>query len=192
MSIEEDRLNAIVEYIDRLLSVSSPLYLLEIKAFATGEELTLEDTFLKKQKIDKIIISCDASIKVNPGGPSSVGVVISIPGSKNLELAQGTPATSNNQAEYDAIYYGITSLIDLHNVPQFPIEIRSDSQLAIKQLNGDMKCNDESLQKRRDIILELVKSLPTEIKFVWRPRNSTPELKLANYLCQDYLGVARH
>lgn len=192
MSFEQDKLDTIVEYIDRILSLSSPLFLLEIKAIALGQELNLNETLLKKEKIQKIIISCDASIKKNPGGPSSVGIVISRPGEKSLELAQGTPATSNNQAEYDAIYYGITSLIDLHNVPQFPIEVRSDSQLAIKQLNGEMKCNDESLQKRKEIILELVKNLPTEVKFVWRPRNSTPELKLANYLCQDYLGIPRH
>ena len=188
----KDRLDAIKELIEKNLDSRSPILLLELRTIANGtEEEEHLDTLLKVETEDKIIISCDASIKVNPGGPSSVGVVIQGHG-KTLELSQGSPATSNNQAEYDAIYFGLTTLMSLANNPGKPVEVRSDSQLVIRQLNGEIKCNDEKLIKRRDIILELVSALPVEVNFQWRPRNSTPELKLANYLAQDFLEVTRH
>jgi ribonuclease HI len=188
------RLDAIVEMIDRNLHAGTSLLLLQIKSVALGIEDDLGDSRLLMVKPhDHIIVSCDASVKVNPGGPAAVGVVVQFPGGeKNLELCQGTPATSNNQAEYDAIYFALMTLTNLKNNLGKKIEIRSDSQLTIRQLNGEMKCQEAKLQKRRDLILELVENLPAEVEFTWRPRNSTPELKLANYLAQDYLGVQRH
>lgn len=188
-----DRLESIADIIERNLDLRAPILLLQLRAIARGteEELNENEILKKTPKEDKIIISCDASIKVNPGGPASVGCVIEI-GNKPLQLAQGSNATSNNQAEYDAIYFALTTLMNLNNNPGKPLEIRSDSQLIIRQLNGDIKCSDEKLQRRRDLILEYVKQLPIPVKFVWRPRNSTPELKLANHLAQDFLGVPRH
>src|SRR5688500_10951110 len=103
-----DRLEAVVEMINRSLNTYSPLILLQIKAVATGSDDLDSTTLLKMKKLEHIICSCDASIKVNPGGPASVGVVFQIPGQKNMELAQGSPAKSNNQAEYDAIYFALT------------------------------------------------------------------------------------
>lgn len=188
------RLEAISELINRNLDKTTPLLLLQVKAIAEGSEEELnQGTILKKKpKENKIIMSCDASIKVNPGGPSAVGAVVEFPNGEKLELSQGSNSTTNNQAEYDAIYFGLTTLMNLHNNPGVPIEIRSDSQLVIRQLSGDMKCKDEKLQKKRDIIRELVEAIPVPVKYVWRPRNSTAELKLANYLAQDLLGVPRH
>jgi ribonuclease HI len=198
----ETRLNVIDEMIKGYLTGRNPVlfetfkFLHKLRGVATGVDTTLvnlhPDATEFAPKLDHIIVSCDASIKQNPGGPSSVGVVIQLPGEKSLELAQGSPATSNNQAEYDAVYFGLTTLMNTRNNPGCEIEVRSDSQLVIKQLNGEMKCNDEKLQKRRDLILELTKSLPVPVRFVWRPRNSTPQLELANYLAQDLLDVPRH
>lgn len=158
---------------------------------ATETEVTTSDE-------KKVIISCDASIKVNPGGPASVGFVIEIPGKYGspqqppIKGARPTPATTNNQAEYDAVYTGLVTLVNLVNNPGCPIEIRSDSQLVIRHLNGLAKCKDKKLLKRRDAIIELAKELPVPVIFAWRPRNSTKELELANNLAQDLLGVPRH
>lgn len=138
---------------------------------------------------EKVIISCDASITKNPGGDAAVGFVIECPGSKTLKISKGTPSRTNNQAEYDAVYEALTTLFDLKNNLSYPVEVRSDSKLVIRQLNGEWQCNDKDLDRRRKIILELVNQLPVEIKFVWFPRNSTPALKLANNEAQNYLGV---
>jgi ribonuclease HI len=191
----QSRLDAIVELIDRQLDAKTQLLLLQVKSIALGLEEDLESlSILKKQKPTRIIISCDASIKKNPGGPASVGVVIQRPGEKNLELGQLTNATTNNLAEYDAVYFGLTSLVGLNPMKlDYEIEVRSDSQLTIRQLTGEMKCNDPKLQNKRDLVLDYVQNnLTNKVHFVWRPRNSTPELTMANYLAQDLIDVPRH
>ncbi len=170
--------------------VSTKDFLLKLKECLT-EETQLEEE-IKTQAPPQVIISCDASIKQNPGGPASVGVVIQVPGKKDLEFGRLTPSTTNNQAEYDAVYIGLTTLFDLNNNPGCPVEVRSDSQLVIKQLKKDIECKDKKLSKRRDLILELAATLPVPVIFEWRPRNSTKELERANHLAQDLLGVSRH
>lgn len=148
---------------------------------------------------DKVIISCDASIKKNPGGPASVGYVIQYRGrgkDPNPNMEEGIPCMSKtttiNQAEYEAIYAALSNFFGLVNNPLVPVEVRSDSKLVIDQINGKINCNDPELKRRKDIIVELVHELPVPVSFQWRPRNSTPELELANYLAQDVLGVPRH
>lgn len=202
MNEEKARLKAIAELIDRVISSNEPLLvstmrtLLSIKAIALATEGSAppipEITPITPPDVDHIIISCDASIKRNPGGPAAVGIVIQRPGVKTIRFAQGTPSTTNNQAEYDAIYTGLTTLVDLVNSPQYEIEVRSDSKLVIQQLTKEIECNDSKLKNKRDMILELVAQIPALVRFEWRPRNSTPELETANFLCQDALGVPRH
>ncbi len=195
----EKKLATIAEMIDEVFNRGTPmlnttqklLEQLQIVALGIDEEET-ETKERKLNKIDHVIISCDASIKVNPGGPSSVGIVLQIPNEKPLELAQMVPARTNNQAEADAIYFALTSLMNLKNNPGCEVEVRSDSKLVVDMLNGDCKCHDEKLKKRIELIRELVESLPVPVRFEWRPRNSTPELEMANYLAQDLLDVPRH
>lgn len=196
----EIRLGSIAEIIDqafvnkRPMLLSTAQILEQLYSIATSTEEQIEGMDRTIKPTDHIIISCDASVKVNPGGPSSVGVVIQFPDKRDdaLEVARIVPATSSNQAEYDAVYFGLTTLMAIRNNPGCTIEVRSDSQIVVKQLNGEMKCNDEKLKMRRDIIRELVGNLPVEVRFNWRPRNSTPELKLANFLAQDLISVPRH
>jgi ribonuclease HI len=194
-----DRLAAIAEYCDRVLGSGSPMLVqtqitLEyIKAVATAAEENFHMGPPIGHVFDHIILSCDASIKKNPGGPASVGFVVQFPDErKPLQRGQGCNSTTNNQAEYDAIYFGLTTLMNLHHNPGCEIEVRSDSRICIQQLNGEIACNEPELQRRRDLIHELVAVLPVQVVFVWRPRNSTPELRQANYLAQDVLGVPRH
>ena len=144
-------------------------------------------------RLEHVIISCDASITENPGGKVAVGVVIEYKQEEPLETSMIIPkSNTNNQGEYDAVYFGLTQLMDLKNNPGCEIEVRSDSQLVVNQLNGKVRCNDPILKKKRDIILELIAALPVPVSVQWRPRNSTKALEQANFLAQDALGVSRH
>lgn len=198
------RLNTITEMIEERfrhrtdMLASTMNLLINLREVAQGKELKQKPQKVKKAEelaastTDRVIISCDASIKENPGGPSSVGFVIRKGNDKPISMSKNSPATTNNQAEYDAIYEGLTTFFHLNNNPLCAVEVRSDSQLVVNQLNGEMKCQDASLTRRRDTILEFVRVLPVPVVIKWLPRNSTPDLQQANYLAQDLLGVSRH
>lgn len=146
------------------------------------------------QEIQRIVISCDASIKKNPGGPAAVGVVVRFPepGTAPVKFFKCTPAQTNNEAEYDAIYEGLMFLANTVNRPRFPVVVRSDSQLVVKQLTQKYAINNTVLQRKFDSIHALAKELPVPIAIEWHGRNSTPDLTEANFLAQDALGVRRH
>lgn len=174
--------------------VSTQRLLVQILDIIGTEDMSIEQELLSEEQIEEtIIISCDASIKKNPGGPASVGVVLRFPNEKQVtKVARIVPASTNNEAEYDAIYEGLNFIANLHNKIQYPICVRSDSQLVVKQLLGEYKIENESLKKRCKSIHSLAASLNVPVKIEWHPRNSTPDLSEANYLAQDAIGVPRH
>ncbi len=141
-----------------------------------------------------ITISCDASIKSNPGGPAAIGFVVNIPGKDPVKVGKSTPSLTNNEAEYDAVYEGLLFVANTLFRPKWPILIHSDSQLVVKQLNGQYKISDDKpqLKKKCQLIHELVSTMGAAAVIEWKPRNSTPELEEANFLAQDVLGVKRH
>lgn len=153
---------------------------------------------MKKPPLDHIIISCDASIKKNPGGPAAVGIVIQTPpinGKTKTEdylFSQIVTAETNNEAEYDAVYIGLTALLNIINNPRYEIEIRTDSMLVARQLTGEWECNNEKLKEKRDIILELIGKISSPVFIEWRPRNSTPQLETANNIAQNLIDVPNH
>lgn len=208
--MEEDeakqRLMAIAESIDREIDSGRPMlnydydfyFKLWRMAWAPDDEpnplgYQAPISMPRKQNLKHVIISCDASITENPGGKVAVGVVIQYKNEPPVEVFRKIRnAKTNNEGEYDAIYFGLTQLMGLKNNPGCEVEVRSDSLLVVNQLNGKWECKKEELKKRRDSILELIKTLPVPVSVQWRPRNSTPALEKANYLAQDALGVSRH
>jgi ribonuclease HI len=143
---------------------------------------------------DKIIISCDASITKNPGGDAAVGFVIRFPEKEEIpeiKMSRRTPSKTNNEAEYDAVYEGLVTLFNKHT-PLYPVEVRSDSMLVVRQLNGTYKSNKPELSRKAQSIHELVRATGHPVTIEWRERNSTPDLMSANFLAQDLLGVKRH
>lgn len=136
-----------------------------------------------------ILISCDGSITKNPGGRCTVGVVIQMPGKPNIEVARFVPAKTNNEAEMDAIYEGLNTLLMLQVAPAYSIEVVSDSQIVINGFNKPESLSAERLVRRRNMILERIQNVRDKVKFTWKPRNSTPGLNKANMLAQSLNGV---
>jgi ribonuclease HI len=191
--------NLILDYLasgkDMLISTQKLLndVLMLTKSDETTNTMDTIDTS-KEIKEEVIIISCDASIKTNPGGPSAIGVVIRFPeaGTSVTKFHKYTPAITNNEAEYDAIYEGLMFLANTINRPRHPVVVHSDSQLIVKQLKQEYAINHATLQRKFDSIHALAKELPVPISIEWHPRNSTPDLTEANFLAQDALGIRRH
>ncbi len=138
---------------------------------------------------DIITISCDGSVIKNPGGPCAVGVVIQSPGGESIEIGHKVPSTTNNEAEIDAIYVGLNSILGLNKSPDIPIEVISDSMIIVNGLNKESSLKNERLKKKRDMIIELVNRSGAKVTYKWAPRNSTVALDRANFLAQKANGV---
>ena len=142
--------------------------------------------------VDHVLISCDGSILKNPGGPSTAASVIQQPKLPPVEVVRATNATTNNEAEFDAVYLGLSTLAALNFMPSTEVEVQSDSRVVIDGLNKTKVLKAPKLIKKRDLILELVKQFSAGVKFVWKKRNSSPGLARANNLAQVANGVKPH
>ena len=99
--------------------------------------------------MNKLIVCTDGGSRGNPG-PSGIGAVVC---NKNNEIikeyseyiGQGT----NNEAEYQAVIFvlkKIKHLFGKKKIKELDIEIRSDSELLTKQLQGKYKVLEPKIQ----------------------------------------------
>ena len=103
-----------------------------------------------------IKIYTDGGSRRNPGKSACAFIVVqnnNIIKQQSKYLGIGT----NNEAEYNAIILALTM------INEKDIEIISDSELAIKQINAEYKIKKPHLQKLKDKIDDLVKN--RNIKF---------------------------
>lgn len=126
---------------------------------------------------DKIIIYTDGGSRGNPG-PSGIGVVI---GSKGY--AEFIGLGTNNEAEYKAVIFALKktkALLGKEKIKEAEIELKSDSELLIKQLNGEYKISEPRIQSLFIEIWNLRIDFG-KIKFTQIPREKNAEAdKLAN------------
>ena len=131
---------------------------------ATRQKATMAKTFFKNFKViekeylpaKKVVINTDGGSRGNPG-PSAIGYTIKWSEDNQDKERYGAKyigKTTNNVAEYMAV---ICSLKDLQkavgsNAGNMEVEIRTDSQLMVKQLNGTYSTKDKTLRMlNRDI-----------------------------------------
>lgn len=98
----------------------------------------------------KIIIYTDGGSRGNPG-PTAAGFVFCNEDGKSFKkyseyLGEGT----NNEAEYQAVIFGLKkfkSLFGKKLAENSEIEIRSDSELMVRQLKGEYKILEPKIQE---------------------------------------------
>lgn len=89
---------------------------------------------------DNLIIYTDGGARGNPG-PAAIGAVV---GDKQYGEAIGR--ATNNIAEYRAVIFALKKakqLIGKEKCARTKIEVRSDSELLVSQLNGEYKIKEE-------------------------------------------------
>ena len=100
---------------------------------------------MEKQKNEnEIIFYCDGGSRGNPG-PAAIGVFLPQLGK---EYSKFLGKATNNEAEYQAYVFGlkkIKQLIGKEKSEKSEVEIRSDSELLVNQLNGKYKIKEEKL-----------------------------------------------
>lgn len=125
----------------------------------------------------KIITYIDGGSRGNPG-PSAIGIVICNDKEKILKkYSEYLGETTNNEAEYQALIFALKKIKLLYGkkkIKDLEIEIRSDSELLIKQLNGEYKILEQNIQS----LFIKVWNLKTDfdkVKFILIPREENKE-----------------
>ncbi|MDP2648270.1 MAG: ribonuclease HI family protein [Candidatus Yanofskybacteria bacterium] len=100
------------------------------------------------------IIFTDGGARGNPG-PAAIGVVIKGDDIGKKEYGEYIGIATNNIAEYKAVLFALRKLKQLagtEKVGQNTVQVYSDSELLVRQMNGEYKVKEKELQ---DIFMEL-------------------------------------
>ena len=125
----------------------------------------------------RLIIYTDGASSGNPG-PASIGVVIQDGQGRVISrISRRIGHATNNQAEYTAI---IAALEEASRLGAEEVEVRADSELVVKQLNGQYKVKKTTLRPLYQKVVRLIGSLEAfTITHIPRTQNREAD-RLAN------------
>ncbi len=123
----------------------------------------------KKLETDTVIIHTDGCSKGNPG-EAGIGIVFSDGAGESFhKIYKYIGETTNNVAEYTAL---ITALEEAQKQGFKKIAILSDSELMVKQVNGQYKVKDANLKNLNKRVQELWQHFDTAtIQHIPREKN---------------------
>jgi ribonuclease HI len=112
---------------------------------------------------------------INPGGIMACGVVAYRGKQRILEASTAWASTpsSNNIAEYTACIHGLRLLSDM-GLTSEGVVVCSDSQLMVRQINGEYAVHSENTVGLYYQVQQLA-GLFHKIRFVWVPREQNAE-----------------
>ncbi len=127
--------------------------------------------------MSKFILYCDGASRGNPG-PASIGAVAYRDGEEApaMEISKSIGRATNNQAEYRALIEG------LRGVSRFKpahVEVRMDSELVVRQVQGQYKVKNEGLKPLFLEVQEAIRGLKCTFHHVPREKNKEAD-RLAN------------
>lgn len=136
-------------------------------------QLNIFDTdSIEKKSLFKLFI--DGASRGNPGS-ASVGCVIKRNDVTLQEHGYYIGIKTNNQAEYFALLVGLHFALPQINA-QDDLIIISDSELMVKQLNGQYRVKDPILQKLYIRAKEMLRSVNHRVTHVLRAHNSHADM----------------
>ena len=123
--------------------------------------------------MDKIIIYCDGGSRGNPG-PAALGIYIS---QFKKGYSKFLGKTTNNEAEYQSVIFALKKIkhsIGGEKAEKSEIEIKTDSELIVKQLNGEYKIKEKTLVPFFIEIWNLKQDF-SRVNFIHIPREENKE-----------------
>ena len=132
---------------------------------------------LKDYLNDTVFINTDGASRGNPG-PAAIGVTIKDgDGGLLASISRRIGVTTNNQAEYRAVIAGLEQAVSLG---ARRVMVQSDSELLVKQINGQYKIKNAGLRPLYQEVVRLTGSLESfDITCIPREQNAEAD-KLAN------------
>lgn len=125
----------------------------------------------------------DGATKHSNPGLRGIGAVLKGPAGQRIEIAQAIGEGTNNEAEYCALLAVLDAAVDARVQD---LVVYGDSQLVIKQVNGEWLINSLGLVPLCKTVQELKAQIP-QVSFRWIPREENGE---ADALSKRAIGVA--
>lgn len=130
-----------------------------------------------------LTINIDGAARGNPG-PAAFGIYLQQEGQPPLEIREKLGHTTNNVAEYTALVHALRKAVELG---ANDVDIRSDSELLVKQMNGQYRVKNENILPLYQEATDLRRQIPSvRIKHVYREQNRD-----ADRLCNEALDGSR-
>ena len=145
----------------------------------------------------KCFAATDGASRGNPG-PSGVGVIVrNERGDIILSRSGYIGETTNNVAEYSAL---LLLLRSMQTIPCTRLVVQSDSELMVRQVNGQYKVKDAKLKRLFLEVQRLKANAPYTLELHYVPREQNTETdRLANEgidaktpIASDLIGVSAH
>ena len=123
------------------------------------------------------LLTVDGAARGNPGEAGCGAVIYDENGTVVKELSRYLGRATNNVAEYEGLLMGLEALLQLG---QKNIVVQSDSELMVRQLNGEYRVKDAKLKTLFDRAQHLLRQFPSyRILHVRREMNKLAD-RLAN------------
>ncbi len=139
---------------------------------------------LKIPEEKQLKIYADGASRGNPG-PSAIAFIFVMDEKSVFQKNEFIGKQTNNQAEYQAI---IKALLEAKKNTQGAVEVLSDSELVIKQINGDYQVKNIQLLEFFQEVTQRKRAFQ-KISFTHVPRDNqwiTMADKLCNKCLNDY------
>ena len=132
---------------------------------------------------DLLVINTDGACRGNPGH-SATGFVVG-----GLSFGKYIGFTTNNDAEYQAIIMALAKAAELlgKNAGETRLEVRMDSELACKQLNGIYKVKNPRIKEHYAAIKDALQTFK-EVRFVHVYREFNKDADAAGNKALDDAG----
>ena len=131
-----------------------------------------------RERLEKIIIYTDGGSRGNPG-PAAFGYVIKdVTGNVLKQYGEAIGKATNNEAEYQAVIAALKKekkMFGKDKLKKGRIEVRMDSELAVRQLSGVYKIENEKLQPLFMKVWNLRVELGENVSFTHVPREQNKE-----------------
>jgi ribonuclease HI len=122
---------------------------------------------------ERLVVNVDGGARGNPG-PAAIGVVVSTRDGEVLEEhAERVGSATNNVAEYRALMLGLERALALG---AREVELIGDSELVVRQVQGEYKVRDEVLWRlHKHVIRALAEFDSWSIRHVRREENEAAD-----------------
>ena len=132
------------------------------------------------------VLMVDGAARGNPGEAGCGAAICDADGAVVEKLSRYLGRATNNVAEYEALLMGLEALV---KSGKKQIRVQSDSQLLVRQLNGEYRVKDEKLKSLFQRATTLLRQFESyRILHVPREENKLAD-RLANKAIDDALKL---